>query len=304
MVWGTLLARLAHSDILVSDGALGTILQQEGIRPGECPEAWSISHADVITRIAKAYVDAGSEIVSTNSFGANVFKLRRYGLGDKVSELNRAAAALLRNALGGKAYIAGSVGSTGQILKEEGGEIGEGELYDAYKEQVLALVDGGVDIIFLETMSSLLEAKQAIRAARDNTQLPIACTFTFQAGPKGFRTMMGVKAERAAQESVATGADIVGANCSAGITGMIEITKQMRAACPKTPLLIQPNAGIPVLEDGKTVYRETPESMASRVPELLGAGASIIGGCCGTTPEHIAALAKALAAAGAHARPS
>lgn len=295
MVLGNLLARLAHGDILVSDGALGTILQQKGIRPGECPEAWSISHPDVITRIATAYVDAGAEIVSTNSFGANAFKLKLYGLEDKVTEFNRAAAVLVRNAAGGRAYVAGSIGPTGQILKEEGGEITASELHDAYREQVLALLGGGADMILLETMSSVHEANQAIRAAREITNLPVACTFTFQSGPKGFRTMMGVKPERGAEESAAAGADIIGANCSTGISDMVAIAKQMRAACPKTPLLIQPNAGRPVLEDARTVYKEAPESMARRIPELLQAGVNIIGGCCGTTPEHIAAIAKAVA---------
>lgn len=304
MASGTLLMRLAQGDILISDGALGTILQQQGIRPGECPEAWSISHPDVITRIASAYVDAGAEIVSTNSFGANAFKLKLYGLADKVSEFNRAAAALARNAVAGRAYVAGSVGPTGQILREEGGETSGGELYAAYKEQLLALVDGGVDTIWLETMTSVPEAVQAIKAAKESSDLPVACTFTFQASPKGFRTMMGARPERAALESVAAGADIVGANCSTGIAGMIEIAKQMRAVCPNTPLLIQPNAGKPVLEEGRTVYKETPGSMASCVPELLQAGATIVGGCCGTTPEHIAAMAKAVALAGVHVRRS
>lgn len=291
----TLHARLAQGDVLVSDGALGTMLQQHGIRPGECPESWCISHPGIVRGIATAYLDAGSEIVSTNSFGANALKLKLYGFVDRVSEFNRAAAALSRSAVGSKAYVAGSIGPTGQILKEEGGEVTASEVYAAYQEQVLALADGGADTIWLETMSSLPEAIQGIKAAKDNTNLPVACTFTFQAGPKGFRTMMGVKPDRAAREAVAEGADIVGANCSTGIADMIQIARQMKNACPNVPLLIQPNAGRPVFEDGKTVFKETPESMASHVPELLEAGADIIGGCCGTTPAHIAALAKSLA---------
>jgi len=292
---GNLLTRLALGDILISDGALGTMLQEQGLHPGECPEAWCLTHPDVIARIAKAYLDAGAEIVSTNSFGANAFKLGRYGLGNKVSEFNLAAAALVRDAVGDEAYVAGSVGPTGHILQEEGGEITEGQLYEAYREQVRALVDGGVDIILIETMSSLIEAVIAIKATKASTNLTVACTFTFLSGPKGFRTMMGVKPERAAQESTAAGADIVGANCSSGMEGMIEIAKQMRDACPNTPLLIQPNAGMPTLENERTVYRETPESMALRLPALVQVGANIVGGCCGTTPKHITAMAKALA---------
>jgi 5-methyltetrahydrofolate--homocysteine methyltransferase len=280
------------------------MLQQQGIRPNECPESWCISHPSIVKDIATAYIDAGSEVVSTNSFGANALKLKLYGFADRVSELNRAAAALVRTAVGSTAYVAGSVGPTGQILKEEGGEITASEVYAAYKEQILALADGGVDTIWLETMSSLPEAIQGIRAAKKNTNVLVACTFTFQAGPKGFRTMMGLKPDRAAREAVREGADIVGANCSTGIADMIEIARQMRSACPNVPLLIQPNAGRPVLENGKTVFKETPESMASRVPELLEAGANIIGGCCGTTPDHVAAVAKALARVKAHLRKS
>jgi 5-methyltetrahydrofolate--homocysteine methyltransferase len=142
-------------------------------------------------------------------------------------------------------------------------------------------------------MSSLSEACQAIKAARENTNLPVICTFTFEAGARGFRSMMGVRPQRAAKEAAAAGADIVGANCGNGIANMIEITKQMRASMPGVPILIHANAGAPVVEGGKTVFKETPQYMASRVADLLQAGASIIGGCCGTTPEHIAALASA-----------
>ena len=142
-------------------------------------------------------------------------------------------------------------------------------------------------------MASLSEAVKAIKAAKENTKLPVICTFTFEPGARGFRTMMGVTPERAAREAVAAGADIVGANCGNGIVNMIEITRQMRTAQPSTPILINANAGMPVLEGEKTVFKETPEFMASKVPELIKAGAQIIGGCCGTTPEHIAAMARA-----------
>lgn len=292
----SLLKRIGNGDVLICDGALGTMLQQHGLKPGECPESWCVSHPAILEQIAAAYVEAGSEIVSTNSFGANVLKLKMYGFSDRVAEFNRAAAEVVRRAVGGRVFVAGSVGPTGHILQEEGGNLRTAEAYDAFRQQVLALVDGGVDAIWIETMSSLPEAIQAIRAAEENASVPVACTFTFQSGPKGCRTMMGLTPERAAQEALAAGADIIGANCSSGIAGMMEVTKQMRTVCSNVPLLIQPNAGRPVVEDGRTVFRETPESMASRLPELVEAGANIIGGCCGTTPAHIAAMAKALAA--------
>ena len=287
----TLLERIAQGDVLISDGAMGTFLHAKGLSAGECPESWCSSHPDVVRGIADAYIAAGSDIVETNSFGGTSYKLKAYGLADKVDEFNRAAAALAKEAFAGKGYVAASVGPTGHIVEEEGGDVTAAQLYEAFKEQVIALAAGGADAICVETMSSVREAAEAVRAAKENTSLPVICTFTFEAGAKGFRTMMGVKPDRAAKEAIAAGADVVGANCGNGIANMIEITKQMRAAAPNTPILIHANAGAPVVEDGKTTFKETPEYMASRVEELVAAGANIIGGCCGTTPGHIAAMA-------------
>jgi 5-methyltetrahydrofolate--homocysteine methyltransferase len=284
--------RVGRGDILISDGAMGTYLQAKGLRPGECPEAWCVSHPEVVIGIHEAYIAAGADIIETNSFGGTCYKLEPYGLADKVRELNLAAVAPAKHASTGKVYVAASVGPTGRIVEDEGGDVTPQDLYNAFKEQVVALEEGGADALCIETMASLAEALQAIKAAKENTKLPVICTFTFEAGPRGFRTMMGVTPERAAREAVATGADIVGANCGNGIVNMIEIARQTRAALPNTPILIQANAGLPVLEGEKTVFKETPEFMASKVPELIQAGAQIIGGCCGTTPDHIAAMAR------------
>jgi len=271
-------------------------LQAKGLQPGVCPESWGVTHPEVIREIALAYVAAGSDIIETNTFGGNAFKLSNYGMAEKVVEFNRAAAALARDAAGGKAYVAASVGPTGHIVAEEGGDASPEDLYGAFRGQVVALAEGGVDVFCIETMLSLTEAIQAIRAAKENTRLPVMCTFTFGESSRGFRTMMGVTPERAARETARAGADVIGANCGNGIDKMIEIAREMRAALPTMPILIQANAGLPVLEGDRTVFKETPDYMASRVKELIEAGANIVGGCCGTTPAHIAAMARAVRA--------
>jgi 5-methyltetrahydrofolate--homocysteine methyltransferase len=290
--------RVAQGGILISDGAMGTYLQAKGLKPGECMESWCVSHPEVVKGIHEDYIAAGADILETNSFGGTSYKLEPYGLGHKVRELNLAAVALAKHAGAGKVYVAASVGPTGRIAEDEGGDVTPQDLYKAFQEQVVALQEGGADALCIETMASLTEALQAIKAAKENTKLPVICTFTFEAGARGFRTMMGVTPERAARESVAAGADIVGANCGNGIVNMIEIARQMQGAQPSTPILINANAGMPVLEGEKTVFKETPEFMASKVIDLINAGAQIIGGCCGTTPDHIAAMAKAARAMG------
>ncbi len=288
----SLLARVRRGEILVSDGAMGTFLQANGLKPGECPELWCLSHPQVVKGIAEAYIAAGADIVETNSFGGNAYKLHPFGLDGRVAEINRAAAALARQAMGAKGYVAASVGPTGRIVVEEGGDVQPEDLYRAFQEQVVAMEEGGADALCIETMSSLAEALAAVKAAKNHTKLPVICTFTFEGSAGRFHTMMGVTPERAAKEAAAAGAHIIGANCGNGIVNMIEITRKMRAAQPRTPILIHANAGMPVLEGEKTVYKETPEFMASHVKTLIEAGANVLGGCCGTTPAHIAALAQ------------
>ncbi len=288
------LKRVARGDVLISDGAMGTFLHAQGLEPGECPESWCVSHPDVVKSIAEAYIAAGADVVETNSFGGNWFKLAAYGLADRVREFNRAAAALAKEAMRDRGFVAASVGPTGHIVEEEGGDVTPKQLYEAFREQAVALAEGGADAICVETMSSVAEAVQAVRAARENTSLAVICTFTFESGAKGFRTIMGVRPERAAAEALAAGADVIGTNCGNGIGNMIAIARLMREAAPGVPILVQANAGAPVVEGGRTVFKETPAFMASRVTDLIEAGANIVGGCCGTTPEHIAAIAAAV----------
>jgi 5-methyltetrahydrofolate--homocysteine methyltransferase len=277
--------KIKEGKVLISDGAWGTLLQQKGLKAGECPEEWNFTHPDEVFDIAKSYVDAGADMIETNSFGGTSFKLKRYGLGDDVFDLNKAAAQISRKAAGGK-FVLGSVGPTGKILMM--GDVTEEELYSAFKEQVMGLEAGGADVIMIETMSDLDEARIAIQAAKENTGLEVFCTMTFEKTVTGeFRSMMGVSPSEMVQVLAGAGADLVGANCGNGMAGMVGIVEEIRKANSKIPILVHANAGMPVYEDGETVFPEKPEEMAALVPKIIAAGANIIGGCCGTTPEHI-----------------
>jgi 5-methyltetrahydrofolate--homocysteine methyltransferase len=278
---------------LVSDGAWGTFLQKKGLQPGACPELWCVErHADVLD-IAKSYITAGADMIETNSFGGTRYKLQHYGLAERVAEINRAAAAISRAAAGPERWVIASVGPTGQMTVM--GDVTEEDLQNAFKEQVVALAAGGADGICIETMTALDEAAAAVRAARENTSCEVICTFTFDRTQSGaYRTMMGVSPTDAAQAALEAGAHIIGTNCGNGMERMVEIVREMRAAAPHTPILVHANAGLPKNVGGVDIFPETPADMAARVPALVAAGANIIGGCCGTTPAHIAAIRKAL----------
>jgi len=285
-----LLERLLGGGVLISDGATGTYLQSHGLEPGGCPEEFNASHPETGQQMAKDYFDAGSDMVLTNSFGANKFMLKKYGHGDRVSELNRLAAQHARSAAPPGGLVAGSVGPSGEFL-EPLGEVTEAEMLEAFKEQVSALAEGGADAILIETMTALEEATLAIRAVKEATDLPVIATMTYDKGPRGFFTMMGVQPERAVVELREAGADVAGANCGNGIDNMVEIAKQMRSATDGY-LLVHSNAGIPAIRKGQIVYDETPDYMAERFKELADLGINILGGCCGTTPSHINALSQ------------
>ncbi len=289
-----LVDQLAHGHVLVSDGAWGTALQGRGIEPGVCPESWNLDHPEVITEIADEYLAAGAQLLTTNTFGACRLKLRMYGLEAQTAEINRAAASLARQAAGDDRYVLGSVGPSGQIIMM--GDISERELSTVFEEEVIALEEGGCDVCLVETMMALDEAALAVRAAREHTSMEVVCTFTFQAMPDGsYRTMMGVSPTDMASAMLSEGADIIGANCSVGSRDMVKIVQELRRAAPSAPILVSPNAGQPVRSDsGEDVFPETPEDMAAVVPDIIDAGANIIGGCCGTTAAHVGAIAEAV----------
>jgi 5-methyltetrahydrofolate--homocysteine methyltransferase len=271
---------------LVSDGAWGTFLQKKGLSPGECPEQWNITRPDDVYDIAQSYIHAGADMIETNSFGGNYFKLKGYGLEDQVFELNKAAAEISRKAAGNVCFVLGSVGPTGKLLMME--EVTENELYNAFKEQSQALEAGGADAIVIETMTDLDEARIAVKAAKENTGCEVICTMTFDKILTGeYRTMMGISPTEMTETLIVAGAEIIGANCGNGIADMIGIVKEIRMSNSTIPILIHANAGMPQYSDGDTTFPETPEDMAARVKEIIEAGANIIGGCCGTTPDHI-----------------
>jgi 5-methyltetrahydrofolate--homocysteine methyltransferase len=289
---------LARKRILVSDGAWGTQLQARGLEAGECAELWNIDHPDRVKGLAAAYVAAGSDLILTNTFEGSPIALERHGLSGRTDELNAAGARLsLEAADGSGVLVAASIGPTGMLLAPLG-TLTQAELERAFSVQIRALAVAGVRLLCIETMTAIEEACAAVRAARTvgrelGLELEVMATLTYEPTPAGFRTIMGVDIPRAARELEKAGAGVLGSNCGNGIEQMVPITAEYRRHTAK-PLLIQANAGLPLLEGGKTVYRQGPADLARRVPELIEAGANIIGGCCGTGPEHIRAIREAV----------
>ncbi len=283
------LERIAAGEILLFDGAIGTMIMARGLEPGLPPESFNLSRPEVLKEVARLYIEAGAEFVTTNSFGASPIKLRHYSLDDQAEEINRAAVEAARAATAGKAYVAASIGPTGAILKPFGDADPE-EVAAGFELQADAMAAAGADIFVVETMIDLAEAKLAVEATRKAAaQIPVMATMTFDPTPRGFFTVMGVTIEQAADELATAGADIVGSNCGNGIELMVEIAAEFKQHT-SLPIAIQANAGLPILRDGEVIYPETPEFMADKSNELVALPVSIIGGCCGTTPEHVQAI--------------
>jgi 5-methyltetrahydrofolate--homocysteine methyltransferase len=285
--------RLRAGEVLVADGAIGTMLFQRGLKPGAAPESVTLERPGLLEEIARLYRDAGADILTTNTFGASPLRLALHGLDMETEVVNREAVRAARRAADGRAYVAGSCGPCGRLL-EPYGDVSAAEVLDGFRRQIAALIEAGVDAVIVETMTDLTEATLAVRAARETAaDLPVLATMTFDPTPRGFFTVMGVSVAAAAAGLAETGVTAVGSNCGNGTDQMIEIARAFRAAT-SLPLVIQPNAGLPRTDGGETVYDETPAFMAERAAALLDAGVSVIGGCCGTTPEHIRAIRAAV----------
>ena len=281
-----------QNERLIFDGATGSYLQQHGLEPGGCPELMNADAPETIKEMARAYFDAGSDIVLTNSFGGTKFRLQHYDAEHRVDELNKLAAENAKSQANSQQFVAGSVGPTGEFI-EPLGNVSEREMYDAFTEQITALEQGGADAVMIETQMVLEEAQIAIKATAENTNLLIMATMVFDKGPRGFFTMWGTSPQQAVKGLQEAGAQVVGSNCGNGIDKMIEIAQQMRAVTDGH-LVIQSNAGIPEYKAGDIIYPETPEYMAERYKTLSKVPINILGGCCGATPEHIKQLKNAI----------
>jgi len=298
-----LLTRLKRGDVLVGDGAWGTQLMQRGLPADQPPEWFALEKPETIEEVARLYVEAGADLVTTDTFGGTSFRLRLHGLDGERERVNRQAVEAVKRAVGGRSLVSGSVGPSGRLL-EPIGDTSPDAVEEAFAEQIAALASAGADVLCVETMGDLTEATRAVKAARSVAPgVPVMATMTFEPTPRGYFTVMGVSVEKAVAGLEAAGADVVGSNCGTGIGDMVGVARQMVRAT-RLPLIIQPNAGLPESRDGAVVYNETPEAMAARVPELLDLGVSIVGGCCGTAPEHIRAIRKAVEAWRARPRPS
>ncbi len=286
-----ILERLRRGDVIVGDGALGTVLMQRGLKHGDPPEAYNLTRPYVLEEIASLYLEAGAEIVTTNSFGGSPLRLRQFFLEEKTEEINRNAVDAARRAVQDRAYVSASVGPSSRMLKPFG-DTEPDEVFSSFRRQIQALIAAGADMICVETMTDVAEAVLAVQAARSlDSGIPVIATMTFSSTPQGFYTVMGSSVRNSVSELEKAGANIIGSNCGDGMEHMVRIARDF-CECAHVPVAIQGNAGLPVAEGAALVYPETPEFVAEKAKELLKYGVQIIGGCCGTTPEHIKAIRK------------
>jgi 5-methyltetrahydrofolate--homocysteine methyltransferase len=285
------LSRLQGPGVLIADGAMGTMLQQAGLPRRVPPERWNLENPAAVRQVGQSYVEAGANLILTNTFGGSRIRLNRDQLGGQVAEINRAAAQLAREAAGDRALVVGDIGPTGELLKPIG-SLDYAEAVDAFAEQAAALAEGGVAALLIETMSDLQEARAAVEGAQRATSLPLLVTFSFDTHG---RTMMGLKPAQAAKEIWKLGVAAVGANCGRTLTETLTAIQAMRQAVPEARLMAKPNAGLPRMDgENESVYDVTPAEMAEYALKFSAEGVKIFGGCCGSTPAHIQAVAATL----------
>lgn len=277
--------------VLIADGAWGTEFFKRGLMQGSPPDEWNLTHPEIVREITAEYLEAGANVILTNTFGANRFRLEPHGLSDRVAEINGAAAALSREVAGGKAVVAGDIGPTARFLAL--GEVTAEELYRVFAEQAAALGEAGVDWIVVESMTDMEEMAIAVKAAVDTTRLPVVASMTYNRTAKGYRTMMGNPPGDCVRRAEESGALLIGANCGSGIEDYVPLAPILRGLT-RLPLWIKANAGIPQIVGGKVVYPLTADQYASFAPSLVRDGVDVIGGCCGTDPLFIQALSRTI----------
>lgn len=288
---GNFLARLRDGGIIVADGAMGTMLQAAGLPLGVAPEGWLLENPGAVGDVHRAYIEAGADLILTCTFGGTRPRLERSGLGGRVGEINRRAAEVAREAAGDAVLVAGDIGPMGEFLAPLGA-MSYTEAVDVFAEQAAALAQAGVDVLYVETMSALDEARAAVEGAlRVANGIPVTATLSFDSHG---RTNMGVRPEEAAEALLELGVDALGANCGATLDMTLGAVETMHRIAPEMPLIVKPNAGKPRLVEDQVVYDATPAEMASYACRFVDLGARIVGGCCGSTPQHIAAISRAV----------
>ncbi len=287
---GSFLERLER-EVMIMSGATGTVLHNVGADLGRCIGQWIVEHPEVYRDLVRDYFQVGCNIVATPTFTLNRISLTKFGLADRVKELNQGVAGIIKAVQPKQTLVAGDLGPTGKMLKPLG-DLDPGELLEVYAEQAEALAGAGVEIIYILTMYDLEETVIALRAAKTRTSLPVMASLAFNPGPKGYRTMMGVSPEQAAERLEAEGADVIGANCGGiNLEQMAEVIGLMKDHCKK-PLIAKPNAGSPQVVEGREKYAAGPDQFAEHVGKWVHAGARVVSACCGSSPLHLQEIAK------------
>jgi 5-methyltetrahydrofolate--homocysteine methyltransferase len=287
--------KIQSGKILLSDGSWDTLFRMKGILPHECSEQWNLKYPEEVYDIARSYIDAGANIIQTNSFGGNRFRLKKYGLESKVQEINEAAARLSRQAAGSKRNVLGCIGPICKPGSED--RISEEQKLDAFKEQILALESGGADTILLESLPDIEEIDMALRAVSKNTRCEIMFLTTFIKTSNGeYKNPAGLNPQTLMPLLIDNGVNILGVSCGGGFEETVNVIKELRKINKEFPLLVQANAGMPELKNGQAIFPVSPEKIGTYVPRFLEVGANIIGGCLGTTPDHIRTIGIAIRA--------